>query len=118
MAAVHISVVFAPCFMLKENEFCAATAEQVLYYDGQFDDARMNVALACTAATAGATTLNHFECQSLIKAGDTALGVLDRGLLEASHMLIDVHLCHKYMSSSLLLLSSERVWEGDWCDMS
>lgn len=39
----------------------------VLYYDGQFDDARMNVALACTAAAAGATVANYLECTNLIK---------------------------------------------------
>ena len=43
------------------------TWPQVLYYDGQFDDARVNVSLACTAAAAGAATVNHFECKALIK---------------------------------------------------
>ncbi len=33
----------------------------VLYFDGQFDDARMNVALAMTAANHGATIANHVE---------------------------------------------------------
>jgi len=39
----------------------------IVYYDGQFNDARMNVALACTAARAGATVLNHAEVTGLIK---------------------------------------------------
>lgn len=40
---------------------------QILYYDGQFDDTRMNVALACSAAAAGACVVNHVEATSLIK---------------------------------------------------
>lgn len=33
----------------------------VLYYDGQFDDARLNLALAQTAARQGATVVNHAQ---------------------------------------------------------
>ena len=39
----------------------------VLYYDGQFDDARLAVALARTAADLGAVVLNHTECVGLGK---------------------------------------------------
>ena len=39
----------------------------VLYYDGQFDDARLNVALAMTAAAAGAAACNYVEVVGLIK---------------------------------------------------
>ncbi|KIY96540.1 glycerol-3-phosphate dehydrogenase [Monoraphidium neglectum] len=39
----------------------------IQYFDGQFDDARLNVALACTAAAAGAAVANHAEASSLIK---------------------------------------------------
>jgi glycerol-3-phosphate dehydrogenase len=39
----------------------------VVYSDGQFDDARMNVSLALTAAEQGATVLNHVEVVALIK---------------------------------------------------
>src|SRR5699024_9917641 len=39
----------------------------VVYYDGQFDDARMNVALALTAAEEGATVVNHAEVVALRK---------------------------------------------------
>lgn len=38
-----------------------------MYYDGQFDDARLNVALACTAAAAGGVVTNYVEVKSLIK---------------------------------------------------
>ncbi|KAL5994510.1 Glycerol-3-phosphate dehydrogenase sdp6, mitochondrial [Asimina triloba] len=39
----------------------------VVYYDGQMDDSRFNIGLACTAALAGAAVLNHAEVISLHK---------------------------------------------------
>jgi hypothetical protein len=42
-------------------------ATQILYYDGQFDDARLDVTLATSAAAAGAVTSNYTECVRLIK---------------------------------------------------
>ncbi|KAJ4834634.1 Glycerol-3-phosphate dehydrogenase sdp6, mitochondrial [Turnera subulata] len=39
----------------------------VVYYDGQMNDSRLNVGLACTAALAGAAVLNHAEVVSLIR---------------------------------------------------
>ncbi|XP_022870028.1 glycerol-3-phosphate dehydrogenase SDP6, mitochondrial-like [Olea europaea var. sylvestris] len=39
----------------------------VVYYDGQMNDSRLNVAIACTAALAGAAVLNHAEVISLLK---------------------------------------------------
>lgn len=47
---------------------------QVLYYDGQFDDARLNVALAATAAAAGAAVANYVEVTGLIKVRRVACG--------------------------------------------
>jgi glycerol-3-phosphate dehydrogenase len=38
-----------------------------VYYDGQMDDARINVALATTAAMAGAAVANHVRCVALTK---------------------------------------------------
>jgi glycerol-3-phosphate dehydrogenase len=38
-----------------------------VYYDGQMNDSRLNVAIACTAALAGAVVLNHAEAVSLKK---------------------------------------------------
>ncbi|KAE8714749.1 Glycerol-3-phosphate dehydrogenase [Hibiscus syriacus] len=43
----------------------------VVYYDGQMNDSRLNVGLACTAALAGAAVLNHAEVVSFIKEEDT-----------------------------------------------
>ena len=39
----------------------------VLYYDGQFNDARMNLALALTAIREGATLANHLEVVGLFR---------------------------------------------------
>jgi glycerol-3-phosphate dehydrogenase len=39
----------------------------ILYYDGQFDDARLAIDLALTAAKHGATILNYCKANALIK---------------------------------------------------
>ena len=52
----------ASCLTVR---WCAA---QIVYYDGQFDDSRLNVSLACTAALAGAAVLNYAEVVELLKA--------------------------------------------------
>ncbi|XP_068645761.1 glycerol-3-phosphate dehydrogenase SDP6, mitochondrial [Aristolochia californica] len=48
----------------------------VVYYDGQMNDSRLNVGLACTAALAGAAVLNHAEVISFIKddTGERVIG--------------------------------------------
>jgi glycerol-3-phosphate dehydrogenase len=53
----------------------------VVYYDGQFDDARLLVNLVQTAAEQGATVLNYVQLVGLIKEADgfvTGVEVLDR----------------------------------------
>ncbi|MFH1566863.1 MAG: FAD-dependent oxidoreductase, partial [Gemmatimonadota bacterium] len=47
----------------------------VLYHDGLFDDARMAVTLARTAAAAGATLLNYVRVTGLLKEGEAVCGV-------------------------------------------
>jgi glycerol-3-phosphate dehydrogenase len=47
----------------------------VIYYDGQFDDARLAIALARTAARAGATLLNYARVTALLKSNDIVGGV-------------------------------------------
>eukprot|EP00891_Asterochloris_glomerata_P000363 jgi/Astpho2/363/Aster-02238 len=42
----------------------------IVYYDGQMDDSRLCVTLACTAALAGAAVANHTEATRLIKDED------------------------------------------------
>lgn len=49
--------------MLRGDALCGA----LVYYDGQQDDARMNLAIAVTAARHGATITNHVSVTSLIK---------------------------------------------------
>lgn len=46
----------------------------VLYYDGQFDDARLNVALAVTAGSLGATVVNHACARRLVRAAERIAG--------------------------------------------
>jgi glycerol-3-phosphate dehydrogenase len=52
----------------------------VLYYDGQFDDARMNVSLALTALEKGAAVSNHLEVIELLKQEQRLQGVRVRDL--------------------------------------
>lgn len=50
----------------------------VIYHDGQFDDARLAVNLAQTAADHGAVLANYVEAVGLMKAGGEVIGVLAR----------------------------------------
>jgi glycerol-3-phosphate dehydrogenase len=47
----------------------------VIYYDGQFDDARLAINMAQTAAEQGATLINYVRVNALLKAGDEVCGV-------------------------------------------
>lgn len=47
----------------------------VIYYDGQFDDARLAVTLAQTAEDLGACVLNYVQVKGLIKTGGLVAGV-------------------------------------------
>lgn len=49
--------------MLKKDKLCGA----LVYYDGQHNDARMNIAIALTAARMGATIANHVRVTGLLK---------------------------------------------------
>lgn len=51
-----------------------------LYYDAQFDDARLAIALAQTAAKQGATVINYFNVTSLLKKALHVAGVVARDL--------------------------------------
>ncbi|KAL0294136.1 UNVERIFIED_CONTAM: Glycerol-3-phosphate dehydrogenase SDP6, mitochondrial [Sesamum radiatum] len=59
----------------------------VVYYDGQMNDSRLNVALACTAALAGATVLNHAEVISFLRdeGGERIIGARIRNTLSVAH---------------------------------
>jgi glycerol-3-phosphate dehydrogenase len=47
----------------------------VLYWDGQFDDARLAIAIARTAAARGALLLNHMPVTALVHEGGRVRGV-------------------------------------------
>mmetsp|Transcript_35504 Transcript_35504/g.78763 ORF Transcript_35504/g.78763 Transcript_35504/m.78763 type:complete len:641 (+) Transcript_35504:292-2214(+) len=63
------SVNFLPT-LAQERKDGRTLKGTILYYDGQFNDARMNVTLACTAAAAGAVVANYVNCTQLIKNQD------------------------------------------------
>jgi len=52
----------------------------VIYHDGQFDDSRLVVNLAQTAAAQGATPINYIEVVKLVKKNDFVGGVIARDL--------------------------------------
>ncbi|XP_058797659.1 glycerol-3-phosphate dehydrogenase, mitochondrial isoform X2 [Phymastichus coffea] len=52
--------------MLKGDKLTGA----IVYYDGQQDDARMNLAVALTASRHGATVVNHVSVTNLLKGLD------------------------------------------------
>ena len=47
----------------------------VLYHDGQFDDARLAIHLAMTAADHGATLINYMSVEGLLKSNNKVCGV-------------------------------------------
>ena len=47
----------------------------VIYYDGQFDDARLAVNMAQTAVDQGATVLNYMAVSGLLRSGEFVRGV-------------------------------------------
>ncbi|XP_077176120.1 glycerol-3-phosphate dehydrogenase, mitochondrial isoform X1 [Paroedura picta] len=56
--------------MLKKDKLVGA----IVYYDGQHNDARMNLAIALTAARYGAATANYTEVVRLLKKTDPESG--------------------------------------------
>ena len=48
----------------------------VVYYDGQFDDARLAISLMSTLLDHGGTALNHLPVRGLYKEGDRVRGVM------------------------------------------
>lgn len=53
--------------MLKKHELVGA----LVYYDGQHEDARMNIVLAMTAIRMGGSLANHVEVKELLKTTDS-----------------------------------------------
>jgi glycerol-3-phosphate dehydrogenase len=75
-SAIHKSYFVSPKEAL--HKFPMLKSERlrggVVYFDGQFDDARMNIGIAVTAAEQGATIANHVEVLKLNKAGKQLSG--------------------------------------------
>lgn len=63
----------------------------VIYYDGQFDDARLAVTLARTAVELGAAVLNYVACVGLKKEGGKITGVLARDAETGAEFEIAAH---------------------------
>ncbi len=63
---------------LKEipNLQARALSGSVLYHDGQFNDARLALALARTAEDHGAVVLNYARCTQLLRVGGKATGAV------------------------------------------
>src|SRR5436190_3370692 len=59
----------------------------VLYHDGQFDDARLAIHLALTAADHGATVINYCSVEGLLKVNDKVCGVRVKNMIDASPLL-------------------------------
>lgn len=82
----------------------------ILYHDGQFDDARLAVALARTAVDQGACVLNHARVVSLVKddAGKV-IGVEMEDALDGSRHVIHARVvinCTGVFSNAVLAMDS------------
>jgi glycerol-3-phosphate dehydrogenase len=54
----------------------------VLYHDGQFDDARLAIHLAMTAADHGAVVINYMSVEELMKENEKVRGVIVKDSFE------------------------------------
>ncbi|MCL7040532.1 hypothetical protein MKW94_029965, partial [Papaver nudicaule] len=81
------SVELFPTLASKGND--KSLKGTVVYYDGQMNDARLNVGLACTAALAGAAVLNHAEVVSFVKdeASERIIGAIIRDNLSGKEFV-------------------------------
>ncbi|WP_185856317.1 glycerol-3-phosphate dehydrogenase/oxidase [Blattabacterium cuenoti] len=79
------SLSFGKCKFLSKNEILKIFPEikpdklkgGILYYDGQFDDARLAINLAQTCVQKGGILLNYFQVKNLIKkVGNKISGVI------------------------------------------
>ena len=59
-----------------------------IYYDGQFDDSRLAIALAQTAHDHEATLLNYMQCTSLIKKNGTICGIKAKNIETGKHLTL------------------------------
>ena len=82
--------------LLEAEDFAKGTSSRatklvhggVKYWDGQFDDARLAIALARTAASKGAVVLNHCAVTSLLREGGKVVGVTARDAIGGADLRI------------------------------
>ena len=79
----------------------------VKYWDGQFDDARLAVALARTAAQKGAVVLNHCAVTGLIREQGLVVGVTARDAITGTELRIPAK----------CVVNATGVWVDDLRDM-
>jgi glycerol-3-phosphate dehydrogenase len=79
----------------------------VKYWDGQFDDARLDVALARTAAARGAIVLNHCPVTSLVRENGVVVGVTARDAVSGAELRI----------AARCIVNATGVWVDDIRDM-
>ena len=79
----------------------------VIYHDGQFDDARMAISLAQTAADYGGSVLNHCKVTSLLKKEDLVTGV----------MAIDVETGEELWIKSKVIINATGVFADEIIQM-
>lgn len=80
----------------------------VVYHDGQFDDARLAVNLAQTALEQGATVLNYFEVNDLLK---------DRQQKIAGVSAVDVETGKTYQFKAKVVINATGVFVDDLLHM-
>ena len=76
----------------------------VLYHDGQFDDARLAIHLAMTAADHGATIINYMSVEGLMKANNKVCGVI------LKDKLIDVSSSQSYEVRAKAVINATGVF--------
>ncbi len=79
----------------------------VKYWDGQFDDARLAVALARTAASKGAVVLNHCPVTSLIRENGKVTGLVAKDSIGGAELRI----------AAKCIVNATGVWVDDIRDM-
>ena len=79
----------------------------VKYWDGQFDDARLNVTLARTAVAQGAVVLNHCAVTGLVREGGQVKGLVARDAESGAELTI----------AAKCVVNATGVWVDDLRDM-
>lgn len=86
--------------MLKKEKMVGA----IVYYDGQHNDARMNIALAFTAARMGANVANHCAVTELIH--ETIQTTNAQGQPETKNVVRGVKCLDRYRSELMNIFSN------------